>query len=260
LTSIDEARMSARIDATIQARMGASRLAGKMLLPVAGVPLLARVVERIRQSTLIGRVIVATSTSPQDDAIAALASEIDAPCFRGSESDVLGRVIGALDAFDVEVHVEFQGDNALPEATLIDSVIGFFLERRGDVDYVSTALRTTYPPGTEVAVYTADTLRRAEAARSDVPREHVGPHIYTRPDLFRCHGLEAPPSLCEPDMHFEVDTAEDYAVVCRLYEHFVPENSKFTIAQAIEFARASGICAANVDVPRRWRVYRADRA
>jgi spore coat polysaccharide biosynthesis protein SpsF len=251
--------MSLRIDATIQARMGASRLPGKMLLPVAGVPLLARIIERIRQSGLIGRVIVATSTSPQDDALVALASELGALCFRGSENDVLGRVVAALDAFDVDVHVEFQGDNALPDRTLIDSTIRFFLDHRHDVDYVSTALRTTYPPGTEVSVYAADTLRRAEEAKSDVPREHVGPHIYKRPDLFRCHGLEAPPSLCEPNMHFEVDTAEDYAVVCRLYEHFLPDNPGFTVAQAIEFARASGICTANVDVPRRWLAYRLDQ-
>lgn len=252
--------MSVRIDATIQARMGASRLPGKMLLPVAGLPLLARVVERVRQSRLIDRVILATSVSPQDDVLEALASELGVPCFRGSEDDVLGRVVGALDAFDVDVHVEFQGDNALPDAHLIDSTVGTFLKERGAVDYVSTALRTTYPPGTEVAVYAADTLREAAAAGSGVPREHVGPHIYTRPDLFRCRGLEAPPWLREPHMHFEVDTADDYAVVCRLYDHFVPANPGFTLAQAIEYARASGICSANAHVPRRWRAFRADSA
>ena len=252
--------MSVRIDATIQARMAASRLPGKMLLPVADRPLLARIVERIRQSALIDRIIVATSTSPQDDVLASLAADLGVACFRGSEDDVLGRVVGAFDAFDVDVHVEFQGDNALPDAWLIDSAIGVFLKHRDDVDYVSTALKTTYPPGTEVSVYAADTLRRAESVKLDIPREHVGPHIYRRPELFRCHGLEAPPWLHEPDMHFEVDTAEDYDVVCRLYEHFLPANPGFTIAQAIEFARASGVCAANVDVPRRWRAYRSDQA
>lgn len=93
---------------------------------------------------------------------------------------------------------------------------------------------------------------------ADLSREHVGPHIYRPPGRFRCRNLEAPPSLHQPDMHFEVDTAEDYDVVCRLYEHFLPHNPGFSLAEAIQFARASGACAANRDVPRRWRAFRAD--
>jgi spore coat polysaccharide biosynthesis protein SpsF len=245
------------IDATIQARMGASRLPGKMLLPIAGEPLLVRLIERIRQCRLIDRVIVATSVASQDDAIERAAAQAGAECFRGSETDVLGRVVGALRAFDTDVHVEFQGDNLLPDSLLVDSIIGFFLKHRDQYDFVSNSLRTTYPPGTEVAVYAAATLFRAEAeARPDQPREHVSPHIYRRPDLFRCFSYEAPPWLHEPDMHFEIDTAEDYDVVCRLYQHFLPGNPGFSLAQAIDYARASGVCAANRDVPRRWRAYR----
>lgn len=251
--------MGIGIDATIQARFGSERLPGKVLLPVAGRPLLERIIERIRQSRLIDRVIVATSTAPQDDAVAASASSAGAFCFRGSEEDVLGRVLGALDAFSVEVHVEFQGDNALPDGLLIDSVIGYFLKYRDDCDYVTTGLRTTFPAGTELSVYAADTLRRARAhAGPDQSREHVGPNIYQRPDLFRCRNIEAPPWWHEPDMHFEVDTQEDYEVVCQLYEYFLPAQPGFSLAEAIAFARASGICAANQHVPRRWRAFRAD--
>ena len=251
--------MSVRIDATIQARLGSSRLPGKVLLPVAGRPLLARIIERSRQSRLIDRVIVATSTAAQDDAVAELARSEGAPCFRGSEDDVLGRLVGALDAFDIDVHVEFQGDNALPDPLLIDAVIGYFLKHRGHVDYVSTALRTTFPPGSEVSVYAAETLRAAEREwRPEVPREPGGPHIYKRPERVRCQGLEAPPGLHEPDMHFEVDTVEDYAVVCKLFDHFLPARPDFSLSEAVAFARASGLCAANRDVPRRWAAYREE--
>lgn len=241
--------------------MGSSRLPGKMLLPVAGMPLLDRLIERIRQSRLIDRVIVATSVSAQDDPLADAAARAGALCFRGAEDDVLGRVVGALRTFDVNVTVEFQGDNALPDALLVDSIIGYFLKHRDACDYVSNNLRTTFPPGSEVAVYAAATLYQAEAdALVEHPREHVGLHIYKRPDRFRCHNYDAPPWLHEPDMHFEIDTEEDYQVVCRLYEQFLPANPGFTLAQAIDFARASGICSLNQDIPRRWRAFREDES
>lgn len=253
--------MSIRVDATIQARFGSTRLPGKVLLPVAGRPLLARIIERVKQSRLIDRIIVATSDNNSDDAIERLAAEEQVLCFRGSEEDVLSRVCGALNAYQVDVHVELQGDNALPDPLLIDSVVGYFLKYRGEVDYVSTALKTTFPPGTEVSVYAAETLYTADREwRQENAREHVGPHIYKRPDLFRCVGIEAPSWLREPEMHFEVDAIEDYEVVQRLYDHFLPANPGFGLAEAITFARASAIHFANKDVPRRWRAYRQDES
>jgi spore coat polysaccharide biosynthesis protein SpsF len=139
--------MSLRADATIQARMGSSRLPGKVLMPVVGEPLLLRLVERIKRSQSIDRVIIATTTNSQDDPVARLAESMGCLCFRGSEEDVLGRVVGALRQYDVQVHAEFQGDNALPDPVLIDEVVGYYFEHSQQYDYVTTALKTTYPPG-----------------------------------------------------------------------------------------------------------------
>jgi spore coat polysaccharide biosynthesis protein SpsF len=251
--------MPERIDATIQARMGSSRLPGKVLLPVVGQPLLARIVERIRRSRLIDRVVIATSSSGQDDPVAELAERLGCLCFRGSEDDVLGRIVSAMQAFGMDVHVEFQGDNALPDPLLIDSVIGYYLKYRDRYDFVTTALKTTYPPGSEVSVYSAATLIEAEIRiEPSRSREHVGTHIYQRPELFRICNLAAPSCYNYPDLHFEVDTREDYEVVCRIYEHFFPENPAFTLAQAIEFAQHSGVCELNSQIPRRWAAYRID--
>ena len=216
-------------------------------------------IQRIQQSRLIDRVIIATTDLPEDDAIVALADSLGAYAFRGSSEDVLGRVVATLQAFDVDVHVEFCGDNALNDPLLIDSVIGLFLKIRDECDYLTTARKTTYPPGSNVTVYPADVLIESEALwDGERSREHVGPHIYQRPDRFRIVNLEAPPSLHYPDMHFEVDTREDYDVICSIYEHFVPENAFFSLSQAIEFAKRSGVCEANRDVHRRWREFRED--
>jgi spore coat polysaccharide biosynthesis protein SpsF len=250
-----------RIDATIQARVGSSRLPGKVLLPILGVPMLARQVERVRQSRLIERVIIATTTAAADDAVAALADELRCECFRGSEDDVLGRVTQALTQFDVDVHVELRGDNPLPDALLVDSIIGYFLRHADELDYLTNALTTTYPAGADVAVYRAATLRTAEqeVAKGDALREHVGLHMYLRPERFRIRNLEAPSWLRRPNVHLEVDTETDFALVRTLYEHFYPSNPGFSLSQVIAFLdEHPELAASNREVERRWKKFRSD--
>ncbi|HXQ20581.1 MAG TPA: glycosyltransferase family protein [Candidatus Acidoferrales bacterium] len=246
-----------RIDATIQARTASTRLPGKVLKPILGKPMLALQVERIRQSRLIDRIILATTDRPHDDALEALARQLGIECFRGSEDDVLGRVVAALQHFGVELHVEFQGDNPMPDALLIDAIIGFYLKHVGEYDYVTNALKTTYPPGAEVSVYPARALIEAERHATDARlREHVGIHIYQHPERFRIHNIEAPPWLACPELHIEVDTEEDFKVVTAIFEHFYPHNPGFSLTQVIEFAHAQGLIALNRDVERRWRKFR----
>jgi spore coat polysaccharide biosynthesis protein SpsF len=247
------------IDATIQARMGSSRLPGKVLKPILGRPILALLIERLQQSMLLDRIIVATSTAPADNEIERLATEVGVDCFRGSEDDVLGRVVGALTKFDVDVHVEFQGDNMLPDPLLIDAIIGYYLKHSSECDYVTNGLKTTYPPGTEVSVYPARVLIDAERLATDASlREHVGIHIHQRPDRYRVCNLEAPPWLHRPELHLEIDTDEDFEVVRTVYEHFYPHNPGFSLAQVIEFADRTGLAERNRAVERRWRAFRRD--
>jgi len=249
-----------KIDATIQARLGSSRLPGKVLKPILGKPMLQMQIERIRQSRLIDRVIVATSDHPENDAIEALARQLGCPCFRGSEDDVLGRVVGALVDYQVDVHVEFQGDNPMPDALLVDSIIGYYLKHQHDYDYVTNALKTTYPPGAEVSIYPARILLDAEKrAKSSHLREHVGLHIYQQPDLYRIKNLEAPSWLCRPDLHLEVDTDEDFELVSAVFEYYYPSNPGFSLAQAIEFADAHPeLAEKNSAVERRWKKFRKE--
>jgi spore coat polysaccharide biosynthesis protein SpsF len=205
-----------------------------VLKPILGRPMLELQVERIRQSRLIDRVIIATTSFPQDDPIAELAARLDCPCFRGSEDDVLGRVVGALQAYDVDLHVEFQGDNPMPDALLVDAIIGYYLKHADQYDYVTNALKTTYPPGAEVSVYPAHVLIDAERHAGATPlREHVGLHIH--------------------------HTEEDFALVSAVFEHFHPVNPGFSLTQVIAFADARpDLAAANRDVERRWKVFRHD--
>jgi spore coat polysaccharide biosynthesis protein SpsF len=248
------------VDATIQARLGSSRLPGKVLKPILGRPLLEYQIERIRRSKIIKRVIIATTTSSQDDAIVELAQRIGCDCSRGSENDVVGRVLRALDEFKIEVNAEFQGDNSVPDPDVIDHVIGYYLEHSDEFDYVTNALKTTYPPGLEVSVYPRSVLADAASRIVDPAlREYVGIHIYQHPEWHRIKNLEAPPEFRRPNLHLEVDTQEDFELVSAIYEHFMPTKPEFSLADVIAFTDANpDLARRNIHVERRWKKFRND--
>ncbi len=246
-----------KITATIQARMGSSRLPGKVLLPIAGQPMLAHQITRIRRSQRLDTVWVATSTEPQDNPIEALAQQVGVPCFRGSEHDVLSRLSGVLRKAQAELHVEFMGDSPLPDPSVIDEVIDFALRHRAQYDYVSNAITTTYPPGADVTVYPAQILFEVEQQVIDPAlRAHGGWNITQRIDPKRIYNLEAPPELRCPDFHIEVDTQEDFEVVSAIFEHFLPDKPHFTLAQIIDFLKQhSELVERNRHVERRWKSF-----
>jgi len=246
-----------KIDATIQARLGSSRLPGKVLMEISGKPLLEIQIERLRRSRYIDRIIIATTDSPANDPIEDLASCLGCGCFRGSEDDVLGRVVGALASFEIGIHAEFQGDNPLPDPEVVDFVIGFFLEHP-ELDYVTNALKTTYPPGQEVSVYRAATLADAEKHAIDSPfREHVGIHIYQHPDRYRLHNIEAPDKFRRPEFHLEVDTKEDFCLIEAIYTHFAPKNPRFSLGDIISFLDLNpDLTRQNASILRRWEKFR----
>ncbi|MFC1814782.1 cytidylyltransferase domain-containing protein [Thermodesulfobacteriota bacterium] len=251
-----------RIGATIQARMGSTRLPEKVLKHIVGKPMLELQIERILQSRLIDEVIIATSIEPQDEAIERLAHSIGVSCFRGSENNVLSRIVGALKAFEVDINVEFMGDNPIPDPLLIDSIVGFYLKHADRYDYVTNALKTTYPPGAEVYVYPSAILYDAESRVTDPSlREHVGLHIYQHPERYRICNIEAPAWFQYPDFYLEVDTQKDFEVISKIYEHFYPHNPGFGLLQIIDFMKATPELAAhNQGIERRWKVYRQNDA
>ena len=248
------------VTATIQARTGSSRLPGKVLLPILGKPMLELQIERIRRSRLVDRVVLATSVEPQDDPLEALAKKMGIGCFRGSETDVLSRVAGALKASGGELHAEFFGDSPLPDPLLVDQFIGYFLQHSDRYDVVTNALKTTYPPGLEVTVYPSRLLFDAErSARSPEEREHVSLAILGRPQRHRICNLEAPPEFHQPELYLEVDTREDFEVVSAVYEHFYPRDPRFGLAEILEFMKKHPeLAERNRNVERRWKAYRKE--
>lgn len=208
-----------KVVAIVQARMGSTRLPGKVLHGIAGETMLARVVRRVQQATLLDGVVVATTTREQDQVIVAECARLAVPVFRGDEEDVLDRAYRAAEAHRARVPVRVTADCPLIAPDIIDRVVHEFQERQPEVDYASNVWpRRTFPRGLDVEVMRFDVLERAWREDTDPAwREHVTPYIWRNPSLFRLHGVMD--EVDRSHLRWTVDTHEDLAFVRRIYEH-----------------------------------------
>jgi spore coat polysaccharide biosynthesis protein SpsF len=236
-----------KIVATIEARMSSSRLPGKVLLPVSlfdhrhqqvrDRALLELMCERVSKSRYIQEIIVATTTKPVDDAICQLCDDIGVSFFRGSEEDVLNRVLSAVTAANADLICKLTGDCPLIDPLVIDRTIISHLA--GDYDYTSTCLwNRTFPVGIEVEVLWTNTLKKtAEMTDDPIDRVHVTYFIYKNPHLFRLNAVTALPSEFAPDLRVTVDTKEDYEVVKEIYKRLYDVSPNFTTKDVIDLLR-----------------------
>jgi spore coat polysaccharide biosynthesis protein SpsF len=212
--------------------MASERLPGKVLRPILGRPMLEHLLERARRARTLDDVVVATTTRADDDAIAELCARVGAGCHRGSEHDVLRRVLDAADAFEVDVIAQLTGDNPLVDPDLIDRAVA--AHAAGGVDYVSNTLELTYPLGINVQVFTRAVLADVDA-RTDDPRdrEHVSLHIYEHPDRYRLLNLtsDLPPRWW--GVRMTVDEPDDLRLVTTVFERLHPANPSFTTADVV---------------------------
>lgn len=177
--------MGDRVVAVVQARMGSTRLPGKVLADICGMPLLQHVLRRAEAALKADRVVVATTVSSADDVVARFLDERAVAYVRGSERDVLDRYRTAAAAFDADVIVRLTADCPLLDPAVIDRVIAAFVV--GPVDYVSNVNPPTYPDGLDVEVFSRDALERTwQGAMRASEREHVTPYIRGHPEMFRC--------------------------------------------------------------------------
>jgi len=198
-----------KIIATIEARMGSTRLPGKVLLPAAGKPMLHHMVERVQRSAYVDEVVIAMPMGVENDPIADLAKRLDVPCYRGSENNVLLRVLEAAQFHQADVIVQLTGDCPLMDPRLIDECVEKY--REGQWDYVANELIRTYPIGFDVAVLSTELLARTlnEPDLTDEDREHVTTYSVDRPNKYRLFNVAAPPHLDHPELQVTLDTPED---------------------------------------------------
>lgn len=218
-----------RVVAIIQARMGSTRLPGKVLADIQGHPMLWHVVQRVRAARSLDEVVVATTTEAADDAIGILCGQLEVSCFRGSEKDVLDRYYQAARQLEAEAVVRITSDCPLIDPEVIDKTVRAFLSE--DADYASNSLVRTYPRGLDTEVMTFEALKTAwSEAHQHYERAHVTPYLYENPKRFKIVSVTNEEDHSAP--RWTVDTPGDLEFVRAVYSRF--KNERFLLEDALK--------------------------
>ncbi len=225
-----------RVVAVIQARRGSKRLPDKVLAPLAGTPVIEHVVTAAKAASRLDDVVLATTSTARDDALAEIGGRLGVRVFRGSEDDVLGRFVGALDGDPAQVIVRLTGDNPLLDPAVIDSVVQHFLE--ADTDYASNMIHRSWPRGLDTEVLSRAVLERADReGRDPEHREHVTLYVRTHPELFRLENVTASPEETWPELRLSIDTPEDRALLERVFDALHRPGEILPIREVIAWLR-----------------------
>lgn len=223
-----------RVAAVIQARMGSTRLPGKVLRDICGEPLIAHVVRRVRRLARVDWVGVAIPTGRRDDPLADyLESLAGVAVTRGPENDVLARYVAAAEAAQAEAVVRVTGDCPLLCPSVSQRVVDAFLERSDECDYASNTLERTFARGLDTEIVSTAVLRIADREASEpADREHVTPFVWCRPERFRLHSVT---DGCDRShLRWTVDTHEDFDLVARIYEALWPRQPDFDYPEILD--------------------------
>lgn len=219
----------------IQARMSSSRFPGKVLKTVLGKPLIEYLLERVRRSKEIDKIIVAIPEDPEDNVLNDYLQNYGCMVFRGSREDVLDRYYQASRQHIPELIVRITGDCPLIDPEITDATIRHYKSR--NLDYVSNTLRRpVYPKGLDTEVFSFEALKTAwKEAVLPSEREHVTPFIYKHPERFKISCFQ-PVEDCSGE-RWTVDYGVDFTLIKNILEHFYPQKPSFGMNDILEFKK-----------------------
>jgi spore coat polysaccharide biosynthesis protein SpsF len=225
-----------KIVATIEARMTSTRLPGKPLLLAEGISMLEHLVRRLKTCISLDQIILATTTNQADDILVQHAETLDIKIFRGSEEDVLQRVLDAAIFYEADVIVEITGDCPVIDPQLIEQAISIY--KNNDVDYVSNGNIRSYPDGMDVQIFRTDVLSKSASMTQDpLDREHVTLHIRNNLELFSRINIISPPELYWPDLGLTLDEKDDYELLKKIISYFETVNPIFSCHEVINYLK-----------------------
>lgn len=216
-----------------QARMGSTRLPGKVMKEILGKPLLAYHIERLKKVKSADEVLVATTVNEEDNVITKLAEREGVRCYRGSADDVLSRYRGAAREAEADIVVRVTSDCPLIDPNIVDIVIQHYLKHGDLYDYVSNTLKRTYPRGMDTEVFSRKVLEEIHLkAREPADREHVTRYIYCHPEKYRLGSVEHGRDLSRH--RWTVDEEDDFKLIKLLVEELYPTKPDFTMQDCLE--------------------------
>jgi len=230
-----------KVGCIVQARMGSTRLPGKVLKPVLDKPILWHIVNRLRNSKLIDEIIIATTNKDRDKPIIDMAQKCLIQSYAGSEEDLIDRFYQASKLFNLDIVVRIAADRPVIDPQIVDKVVEFFLE--GEYDYAATVTREypvsgseykLFPIGVRVQVYSIDAAERYKDYSEYINNKHKHPcsYIFEHPESFNIGYLEAKDKWCflnHPNLNFAVNYQENFEMVRQIFENCYFENSNFSM-------------------------------
>ncbi len=235
-----------KVVAVVQARMGSSRLPGKVMSHIAGIPLIEVILQRLSQAKCVDQIVVATSGDPRNDALAEHVRKLGFECYCGSEDDVLDRFVRVAREYAADTIVRITGDCPLVDPALVGTCVRRFLEL--GVDYLSNTDPPSYPDGLDVEVFSILALEKsASGTVQSFDREHVTPYLRNS-GRFRTANVASDEDFSK--LRWTVDEVDDLEVIRKVFDHFSPD-ANFSWKQVLELQKAQPeIFARNRDIIR----------
>lgn len=221
--------------AIIQARMGSTRLPGKVAKLILGKPMLAHQIERVGYAKLVDKIVVATTDKKDDDPIMEIAKTYGVTYFRGDERDVLDRFYRAAKEAGADVVVRLTGDCPLSDPQVIDETVDYF--KKNKIDY--TGKPSNYPEGLDTEVFSFKALERAwKEAKKPSEREHVTPYIINHPEIFKCKYIKKGKLYKEEknvsNYHWSVDEDVDFKFVSEVFSEIYSKKKLFLMNDVLD--------------------------
>ena len=214
-----------KVVAIIQARMGSTRLAGKVMMKLQNKTVLEHVIIRVRQSKLVNQIVIATTNNIEDNQIVDQAKQMSVDYFRGSEEDVLSRYYYAAKKNNADIVVRITSDCPIIDPRIIDEMLEKFIGiyKKEGIDYMSNTLQQSFPRGLDVEIFTFNTLVRAyNEGKQKYEREHVTPYIYMNLDKFKVANFTN--KVDHSNYRWTLDTKEDFELINIIYQKLYYNN------------------------------------
>jgi spore coat polysaccharide biosynthesis protein SpsF len=225
------------IHCIIQARISSSRLPAKVMLSVCDKPLLIHLVERIKKSKIINKVIVATSSESEDELIYHVCKKKKIDVFKGSLNNLLNRYYYCAKKFKSDIIVRITSDCPLMDVNLIDKMLSNYLEK--PVDYLSNIHPPTYPDGFDVEIFPFKILKKImRFSKKEYEKEHVTPYLWDNPHLFNLMNYsEFKNDELYKKYRLTLDFKEDFYVISKIYNSLYFKNNFFSLNDVVKFIK-----------------------
>lgn len=238
--------------AVVQARVGSTRLPGKVMYPLDGEPVVSHVIQRAQAAERVDRVVLATTEKSRDDVLVHCASSIGVEVVRGPEANVLRRFANVVDRFDPLHIVRVSSDNPLHAPEVIDYALGVI--ENNNVDYTSAGMSRTFPLGTTSEAFTAASFEQVlNKSTNQRHQEHVTPYYREHPETFELQNITSEEVFSEArmqdrtDLRLTLDEPADYKLLETVYRE-VKFDDYLPLRDAIRYIDETGLGEINQHV------------